>query len=217
MSLAVLRFGLVLLLLASLAGSASTQETAQEPALETGQEAETVVPFYLPTPEGWRTETIPFPLSFAPSLEYEGLEEIRFAPGMFDAEQSDFWTYAFVWWVPKDTVLTKSRLETDLVAYFQGLAEAVAKGREIEIPEPTFSARLEAVEVASGRPGFRGSLETFDAFASLAVVQLNARIEVRECVEEGRLLVTFEISPQAESHAVWKTLAAIREGARCSL
>ena len=31
------------------------------------------LPFHLPTPEGWRTETIPFPLGFAPELEYEGL------------------------------------------------------------------------------------------------------------------------------------------------
>ena len=27
--------------------------------------------FYLPTPEDWRTETIPFPLEFAPPGEYE--------------------------------------------------------------------------------------------------------------------------------------------------
>ena len=29
--------------------------------------------FFLPTPDGWRTETIPFPLGFAPELEYEGV------------------------------------------------------------------------------------------------------------------------------------------------
>ena len=38
--------------------------------------------FFLPTPEGWRTETIPFPLEFAPEIKYEGLEELRFALGM---------------------------------------------------------------------------------------------------------------------------------------
>ena len=61
------------------------------------------VPFYLPTPDGWRTETIPFPLDFAPELEYEGLEELRFSPGMFAEMKTDFWSYAFVWWVPKET------------------------------------------------------------------------------------------------------------------
>ncbi len=44
---------------------------------------EVAVPsFFLPTPEGWQTETIPFPLEFAPEIKYEGLEELRFAPGM---------------------------------------------------------------------------------------------------------------------------------------
>ena len=54
------------------------------PATSCGQEL-AEIPFSMPTPEGWRTETIPFPLEFAPELEYEGLEELRFAPGMFDA------------------------------------------------------------------------------------------------------------------------------------
>ena len=63
------------------------------------------VPFHLPTPEGWRTETIPFPLEFAPELDYEGVEELRFAPGMFTEGAEDYWTYAFVWWLPSDVAL----------------------------------------------------------------------------------------------------------------
>ena len=45
-------------------------------------------PFTMPTPEGWRNETIPFPLEFAPNLGYEGIEEIRFSPGMMESEES---------------------------------------------------------------------------------------------------------------------------------
>jgi hypothetical protein len=56
------------------------------------------VPFVLPTPEGWRTETLHFPLEFAPQLPYQGLEELRFSPGMFKPGREDFWTYAFVFW-----------------------------------------------------------------------------------------------------------------------
>ena len=37
---------------------------------------ETVLPFHLPTPDGWRTEIIPIPLDFAPELKYEGIEEL---------------------------------------------------------------------------------------------------------------------------------------------
>ena len=35
----------------------------------------------MPAPEGWRSETIPFPLEFAPDLVYEGIEEIQIRSG----------------------------------------------------------------------------------------------------------------------------------------
>ena len=34
-------------------------------------------------PVGWKAETIPFPLGFAPGLAYRGVEELRFPPGFF--------------------------------------------------------------------------------------------------------------------------------------
>ncbi len=34
----------------------------------------------LPVPEDWRFEKIDFPLDFAPDLDYQGFEELRFAP-----------------------------------------------------------------------------------------------------------------------------------------
>jgi hypothetical protein len=79
-----LRSSFILLLLCAVAAVPGTAQESVE------------VPFYLPTPEGWRTETIPFPLEFAPELDYEGLEELRFAPGMFKEGSADFWSYAFV-------------------------------------------------------------------------------------------------------------------------
>ncbi len=55
--------------------------------------------FAWPTPEGWRQETIPFPLDFAPTLPYRGTEEIRFAPRFFDPASPTYFTYSFVWLV----------------------------------------------------------------------------------------------------------------------
>jgi hypothetical protein len=40
------------------------------------------------TPAGWRTETIPFPLEFAPSIAHAGVEELRFPPGFLDPESA---------------------------------------------------------------------------------------------------------------------------------
>ena len=85
------------------------------------------LPFAMPIPDGWRTETIPFPLEFAPDLPYTGLEELRFAPGMFEAGSPDFWSYAFVWWVDAGQPTDLGSLAAHLESYFRGLARAVGE------------------------------------------------------------------------------------------
>ena len=50
------------------------------PALEEGKD----IP--LEAPEGWKGETISLPPGFAPGMKLQGLEKIRFAPGMFKPE-----------------------------------------------------------------------------------------------------------------------------------
>ena len=44
-----------------------------------------------PVPTGFRGETIPFPLDFAPGLAHKGVEELRFAPGFVDPAAAGYW------------------------------------------------------------------------------------------------------------------------------
>jgi hypothetical protein len=172
------------------------------------------LPFSLPTPEGWRTETIPFPLGFAPELDYTGLEELRFAPGMFTAEAEDYWTYAFVWWIPLGTAPGTERLQADLEAYFFGLTRVVARGNGFDPGNPTYEARLEGVgESEAGR--LQGTMLTYDAFAARKPIELNVRVDNVPCEEEGQRALIFLLSPQAEEHGVWRSLEKIRDGFRC--
>lgn len=174
------------------------------------------LPFTLPVPEGWRTETIPFPLGFAPSLPYTGLEELRFAPGMFVPGAVDFWTYAFCWWVPEGTPLDSRLLEQDLQVYFAGLSAAVAEAEHFEAERPHYGAELLPVRTAVGEPQrWEGKVETFDAFASRGQVILNAVIEAVPCPDAGMMAVLFRLSPQPAGHPVWKTLAQLRAGFSC--
>src|SRR3954469_12003229 len=50
--------------------------------------------FTWPLPEGWKAETIPFPLDFAPDLRHTGVEELRFSPGFGDPAAPDNWNLA---------------------------------------------------------------------------------------------------------------------------
>lgn len=167
--------------------------------------------FDLPVPEGWRTETLPFPLEFAPELPYTGVEELRFAPGMFEEGSADFWSYAFVWWIDEDEPTDLESLATHLATYFRGLAHSVAKTREFEVGEATFKAALEPVDGGD----FAGWAETFDAFTTRSSLRLNVRGEVLSCSVERRQAVVFLLSPQELGSPVWETLTSIGDGFSC--
>lgn len=174
------------------------------------------VPFSLPTPEGWRSETLPFPLSFAPELEYQGLEELRFAPGMFEPDSEGFWTYAFLWWLPLETRLDADGLAADLEVYFRGLTRSVAEERGFDPGEPEVSAELRETPDAGKRDRWLiGKVKTLDAFATREPIELSVSIRIWRCAAEERLVAFFELSPQPAYHQLWRTLRQIRKGFRC--
>ncbi len=76
-------------------------------------------------PAGWKSETIPFPLDFAPGISHRGVEELRFAPGMFDPAAPGYWSYAFVWRTEDAATLAAPILAAELTTYFRGLLGAV--------------------------------------------------------------------------------------------
>jgi len=174
------------------------------------------VPFYLPTPEGWRTETLPFPLEFAPELEYEGLEELRFSPGMFQEGSVDFWSYAFVWWVPEGTRLEIERLQTDLEHYFRGLTTAVAETREFDPGAPVFDVQLEPTESSTpDHPQWAGTAATYDVFVTRKPIRLNVRIDIVPCPSQSRVAAIFQLSPQPHDNSIWEVLDNLRQEFRC--
>lgn len=76
-------------------------------------------------PDGWKHETIPFPLEFAPGLSHHGVEELRFPPGFLDEGAANRWSYAFVWRLEDAATLDPAQLGDELALYFRGLLAAV--------------------------------------------------------------------------------------------
>ena len=76
----------------------------QSQAQETEQE------LLLAIEDNWRSERLSFPISFAPSLDYKGYEEVRFAKGWSKKDSDEFWTYAFVWYLDEDPELDANQL-----------------------------------------------------------------------------------------------------------
>ena len=168
---------------------------------------------YQSAPADWRPETFPFPLAFAPGIDLKGVEELRFAPGLFDPTKEDYYTYTFLWWLEDNPEFTAERLERDLIAYFQGLYMAVSQKKDYDVS--TFKADIEAHD-AEGKDGldayYTGTVTAADGFVTEKEVTMNFRITQWQCKESGRTAVFFAISPQPYEHAIWKTLRSIKAG-----
>ncbi len=166
----------------------------------------------LPTPPGWGTEKIPFPISFAPSIEYKGIEEIRFMPGWAKKDSADYWSYTFAWYLEGTIIFEPSVLEEKMKVYYEGLASATKSvPREKLIP---VTAKFKYVSTPKGQNrDFTGAIEMLDYMQQKKQV-LNAKVHSMVS-RDNKTFVYFELSPQPFSHPLWKDLEKIRKEAKC--
>ncbi|MEO0504736.1 MAG: hypothetical protein AAF090_01195 [Bacteroidota bacterium] len=167
------------------------------------QKPETV----LNSPEGWNSEQISFPLSFAPDIGFTGFEDIRFAPGWPDKESEAFWAYHFVWYIDQNDPMTEASLTKIMEAYYDGLMLSVSKSEEHpegNLPEKTMSLFIKTEN------GFTGKVRVFDAFFSKKTILLNFKVKEFFCDKTQKQVVAFDISQQPFGHSVWKEFDAVQ-------
>lgn len=166
------------------------------------------------TPEGWRTETIPFPLEFAPAVPYRGVEELRFPKAFLVPGDDWYFSYAFVWHVAAPGPAGAAALEADLEAYFRGLAIAVGGAGRDDIQSFRFAAALDG-DLA--RSTVTGTVVAFDAFKAQAPVTLQVRVRAVPCTAAHERAYVFTASPRpfAADDAVWGELERLAATFRC--
>jgi hypothetical protein len=169
------------------------------------------------SPADWKAEVIPFPLGFAPDIDYKGVEELRFAPGMFKDETDTYFTYAFVWWLEGQPPINEARLQDDLLKYFRGLYQAVSKKEPKQVGSFTVKIEPDGSLDENGvrKTRYRGEARWVDPFVTEREVSLNLRIFHWVCAAQNRTAVLFLATPQKDGHAVWDSLSSIKAGA-CS-
>lgn len=151
----------------------------------------------------WRSEQLTFPIGFAPSLDYKGMEEVRFAKGWGNKESEEFWTYTFLWYLDEDPVVTASKIEKDIEAYFDGLMALVGKGSGLDITPAN------VVFVPDSATSYIGKAKMFDAFFTKGIQELNIKAVTGYCESSKKHTVLFTFSPQDYDHPIWKTLDGI--------
>lgn len=202
---------LVLILSAARTGAAGPSSGAAQPRALASDDG-----FSWPVPAGWRKETIPFPLEFAPDLPHKGVEELRFGPGFSRPKEPDFWSYDFVWRLDDDAPVDEKTLADELTRYFRGLNMAVG-GKKYGFDAARFKATISGVPATAGTTSaaFRGRVESYDAFATGKPIVLNVEARRETCPDGRRRYVAFAISPQARDAAVWAPLREESAAFRC--
>lgn len=175
------------------------------------------------TPEGWRSEKITMPPGFAPTMKLQGIEDIRFAPGMFDGKSDEFFSYVIMFWVPEKQVVTKQLLENELLTYYQGLSKAVMRDQPADTSK--FSVTLKPVKqkadaakpafLGHDRQDFTGDLDWVEPFVTKKSQKLHFDVQSWHCQKSKHRVVFIAASPQPATSKVWKSMRDIRAGFQC--
>lgn len=178
-----------------------------------GQTTEPALIYEIPSPAGWGTEKISFPISFAPSIEYKGMEEIRFMPGWAKKDSADYWSYVFLWQLDGILVFEPSILEEKMKVYYEGLASATKSVPREKLIPVVAKFKYDPIPKGQNRD-FSGTIEMLDYMKQTKQV-LNAKIHSRVVPAENKTMVWFELSPQSFTHPLWKNLEKIRKEVKC--
>lgn len=162
------------------------------------------------SPKGWRYERLDFPLSFAPELEFEGFEELSFAPGMFAPDSDSYFSYALGIRLEGDHDVDAGFVQSFLEGYYRGLCRAVGEGRDLEFDYDSIAAA-----VTGGDGEFAATVAMVDAFVSGEPLSLRFELSVHPRPRSTELLGLA--SPMPEEAAVWKELRDLRGRWRAGL
>ena len=175
-----------------------------------------------PVPKGWKQERLPLPAPFAPDMKLKGLEDLRFAPGMFQPESDSFFSYVFVFQVQQQPKVTQQVLERELLAYYRGLAVAVLKSRNQKVDTDRFAVKLDAAKPKETKPvhghqpqSYSGTIKWVEPFATRKQQTLRLDIQTWTCGESKSAFVCVCASPKELSAPIWKQMLKLRASIHC--
>jgi hypothetical protein len=174
-------------------------------------------PYHLPIPKDWTIERFLVPPSFAPTIRYKGVEDIRFTPGWSKIESNEYWSYAFLWFLDDVKTFDSKTLENNLTAYYTGLFNINTDKSKID------TTKLIPVKVSiNPKKTENDDHKTFDGVVKMndymtkKPISLNLIIHIKSCEEQNKTFAFFELSPKPYSDNVWKNLDQLWLNFRCT-
>lgn len=170
---------------------------------------ENVISSILESDDTWSKEIIKFPINFAPEINYEGFEDLRFPPGWSKQDSPEFWSYVWVWSINDKRGITDKELESDIQFYFDGLMGLdFYKIDEKKVQKS--NAVFIKYEALNDTTYFKGKVKTFDTRFTKKPMTLYTLIESYYCEKENKTLILFRFSSGTFEDDVWETLKAVK-------
>ena len=170
----------------------------------------------------WAGERIPLPPGFARDLGWTGVEEIRFAPGMFKPSESDFFSYILVFALKAGSDISEDGLERELLTYYRGLSKSVMSDSGLSVDTHAFTVTVEpAAEEHSGAPdktpkadSWTGTLKWLEPFATRETQTLHLEIHTWKQGETPVVLSCVSPLDPKTNNSIWDSLRVIRKSFR---
>ena len=173
-------------------------------------------PYLLDTLQAWDVERFLIPISFAPSISYKRVEDIRFTPGWAKKATNDYWSYASLWYLDGKPAFDALTIENNLKAYYTGLIKVNTDSSKIadKLFPVTSSIKQRTTETGDLKT-FEGSVRMLDYMSQEPIV-LNFVIHIKSCAGNDKTFVFHEISPMPYSDDVWKKLHQLWINFKCN-
>lgn len=162
----------------------------------------------LKEPTDWRLEIISIPPGFAPDIELKGLEEIRFAPGMFDTASSNYFTCVISLLLDQEPTVGAAELKEFLEKYYRGLSLGVGRKKGFSPDVAQMQAEVASIQSDTANR-FTGHMVFFDSFSDGRKIRLNVEARVIPLVATKQTCVILLVSPSDTKKPIWKTLREI--------
>lgn len=168
----------------------------------------------LPTPAGWRAETFRFPLVFAPSIPFEGVQNVRFTPGFARFGTRAAFGHVLLWDIRPEP-MEGAQLERALAVYFDGLMENAARGRKLdELPVPAAVSLHPMSAPPRWSDAYAGTIHTWNAFSRGEEMKLEVEATTRRCGPQHlQVLVAMSMAPRRDK--AWEPLRELRDAVSC--
>ena len=169
-------------------------------------------PVILKQPANWQLERFSLPPIFAPAIKYNGVEELRFSPGMFKKDTIGYFTYAFVIRLDNTENISQPEIKNYLLEYFKGLCSKTASDRKQNpVDTSAINVSIERKKVAGKEIVYNILLNAFGVFADGAPVTLNMEAKVMNDIAAKKIYVLFIVSPQPKSDPLWIELYKVQK------